>query len=136
MEKNSALRIIVILVAILAAVVLLGVAGVRAYLTARDTTPPTVVANNTPPPSGIVEPPPLPAAEDVALFRERCSGCHGEDGSRPPSWAAEVREMTVEQRMATIRTGKGRMPAFDKRLSDDEIARAAVYAGYIAAQKK
>jgi len=67
-----------------------------------------------------------------ALFVKECATCHGKDGQAKTfkakfnharnltdaKWQAEV---TDERLYNSIRNGKGKMPAFGKRLSDPQI---------------
>jgi cytochrome c6 len=75
----------------------------------------------------------LPANVDAsALFAKECATCHGKDGQAKTfkakfnharnltdaKWQAEV---TDERLYNSIRNGKGKMPAFGKKLSDPQI---------------
>ncbi len=57
----------------------------------------------------------------IALFSKNCARCHGSFGEgkgKNPSLRGV--KMTHEEIAQRIRTGKGKMPAFDK-LSDEQI---------------
>ena len=70
--------------------------------------------------------------EAGALFGKDCATCHGKDGKAKTfkaklnharnltdgKWQAEV---TDERLSNSIRNGKGKMPAFGKKLSDSQI---------------
>jgi cytochrome c6 len=66
-----------------------------------------------------------------ALFQEQCMGCHGPDGRAQTELgkklgAADLTSDAVRQQhdaelAKIVKDGKGKMPAFDKKLSDDEI---------------
>jgi cytochrome c553 len=74
----------------------------------------------------------LPGAEQ---FAARCSGCHGTDGrgissaGTPNFTNRDFQARLSEQEIAdTIRNGKsGRMPAFGKQLSNEQISALAAY---------
>jgi mono/diheme cytochrome c family protein len=74
----------------------------------------------------------LPGAEQ---FAARCSGCHGTDGrgissaGTPNFTNRDFQAKLSEQQLAdTIRNGKsGRMPAFGKELSNQQISALATY---------
>ncbi len=67
-----------------------------------------------------------------AIFSGECATCHGKDGKAKtlkakfnharnltdPTWQAEV---TDERLYNSIRNGKGKMPAFGKKLADPQI---------------
>lgn len=63
-----------------------------------------------------------------------CSGCHGEDGEPVKNGVADLRDPSHKNRagregfIKTISEGKGRMPAFEKKLSRVEIEALADYA--------
>jgi len=72
------------------------------------------------------------------LFDEHCDSCHGKDGQAKTfkakfnharnltdsKWQAEV---TDERLFNSISNGKGKMPAFRKKLSDDQINGLVAY---------
>lgn len=72
------------------------------------------------------------AAEDgAALFKSKCALCHGADGSGDTPMGKKlalkalgsesVQKLTDEQISQTIVKGKGKMPAFDKKLTPDQV---------------
>lgn len=77
------------------------------------------------------------AGTDV-LFVKNCASCHGKDGRAKtfkakfkhaqnltnPKWQASI---TDEHIFISILKGKGKMPAFEKKLSENEIAALVTY---------
>ncbi len=77
-------------------------------------------------------------ADGDALFRKNCAGCHGKDGrSRTfkakfnhardltdAKWQAAINDEHMYQ---SILRGKGKMPAFEKKLSENEAAALVTY---------
>jgi alcohol dehydrogenase (cytochrome c) len=62
------------------------------------------------------------AVDGKSLFAQNCSGCHGDEGKggkKAPVLAG--RHLDATQVATTVTSGKGRMPAFGKRLSKDQI---------------
>jgi len=76
--------------------------------------------------------------EASALFGKECATCHGKDGSAKTfkakfnharnltdaAWQAEV---TDERLSNSIHNGKGKMPAFGKKLTDAQIDSVVAY---------
>lgn len=66
-----------------------------------------------------------------ALYKRNCAGCHGADGSGQTPMgrtfkigdmrSAEVQKMTDAQLADLIAKGKGKMPAYEKKLSHEQI---------------
>jgi len=75
--------------------------------------------------------PTLLADDAAALFKTKCQACHGPNGSGDTPMARklavkafgspDVQKQTDAQLTATIKGGKGKMPAFTGKLTDDEI---------------
>ena len=80
-----------------------------------------------------------PTADDArTLFASECAACHGKDGKAKtfkakfnharnltdPTWQAEV---TDERLYNSIHNGKGKMPSFGKKLSDQQINALVAY---------
>lgn len=68
------------------------------------------------------------AGKDV--FENNCSGCHGVDGAGSATGRPLVNIAAEEDRdhhIASVVDGKGRMPAFGSRLSDEEVADVVSY---------
>ena len=71
------------------------------------------------------------AADGAALYKSKCQACHAADGSgsTPAGKAMHVRDLRSDdvqkqtdiELTKTISGGKGRMPAFGKQLSLDDI---------------
>ena len=78
------------------------------------------------------------APDAKALFDGTCAKCHGKDG-RAKSWHAKhehARDLTKadwqndvsdERIFNSISNGKGKMPAFKKKLTDDQIDSLVTY---------
>lgn len=86
------------------------------------------------------KPPDAPAAvveaaggiDGAAIFGARCAGCHGGDGSGgigPRLSGGRVLERFPEaaDQIAVVTAGRGAMPAFTGKLTDDEIAAIVEY---------
>lgn len=71
------------------------------------------------------------AADGSALYASKCVICHAKNGAGTPAWRAKgqpdlstaewQRTHTDEEIAIRIRDGKGKMPGFGKKLSDEEI---------------
>ncbi len=67
----------------------------------------------------------------VDVFKTRCAVCHAVDGSghttqgkklkTPDLRSDEVRKLSDDELLEIIRHGKGEMPAFQKKLSQESI---------------
>ena len=78
------------------------------------------------------------AKEAKKLFKLRCAKCHGADGAgdspygqivgatnlRDPNWQEKVDD---DRLVNSIRHGRGQMPAFNKKLTDDQIDSLALF---------
>lgn len=74
------------------------------------------------------------ADEAAAVFEKKCATCHGKDGKGQTKMGEKmgVKDLTkltvgaadIEK---TVADGKGKMPAFKGKLSDDEIKAVAAY---------
>jgi mono/diheme cytochrome c family protein len=70
-------------------------------------------------------------AAGSALYASKCVICHAKNGAGTPAWRAkgqpdlsdsEWQKTHSDEQIATrIREGKGKMPGFAKKLSDEEI---------------
>ena len=77
------------------------------------------------------------AADGAASCKAKCAMCHGADGSAStgmgksmglkPLSSPEVQKMSDADMAALINNGKGKMPAFKGKLSDDEISAVVKY---------
>jgi mono/diheme cytochrome c family protein len=69
--------------------------------------------------------------DGAALFGDSCAGCHGGDGSGGigPRLAGTVVAKFPDpaDQIAVVTNGRGGMPAFGDRLSDEEIAAIVDY---------
>jgi cytochrome c6 len=68
------------------------------------------------------------------LYKSKCAMCHGPDGSKEnaamgvkPLTGADVQKMSDADLAAVISTGKGKMPAYKGKLTDDQIKDLAKY---------
>lgn len=74
---------------------------------------------------------PLFAADGAAVYKANCNTCHGPTGAgdtpagkmmkAKPLGGADVQKLTDAELTTTITNGKGKMPAFGKKLSADDI---------------
>jgi mono/diheme cytochrome c family protein len=78
------------------------------------------------------------AKEAKKLFKLRCAKCHGTDGAgdspygkivgatnlRDPKWQEKVDD---DRLMNSIKHGRGQMPGFNKKLTDDQIDSLALF---------
>ena len=74
-----------------------------------------------------------PARSDEAatLYKSKCAACHGADGSGGTAagkklkvkdfHSPEVAKQSQEELVEITKKGKGKMPAYDKKLTDDQI---------------
>ena len=68
------------------------------------------------------------AADGAATFKAKCAMCHGADGTKEnPGMGvkslagADVQKQSDADLVAAVTKGKGKMPAYAGKLSDDEI---------------
>jgi mono/diheme cytochrome c family protein len=71
---------------------------------------------------------PALAADGAATYKAKCAMCHGADGSKEnPAMGikalsgADVQKQSDAELTEAISKGKGKMPAYAGKLSDDEI---------------
>lgn len=80
----------------------------------------------------------MPAfADDTeAMYRSKCQVCHGADGKGSPAGqkmgvrdfhAPEVAKQSDAELLAVIKSGKGKMPKFEGKLTDDQIKELIKY---------
>ena len=72
-----------------------------------------------------------PGADGAALYGSKCAICHGRNGSGTAQWkakgqpdlsTAEWQKSRSDSQIAErIRLGKGKMPGFGKKLSEEEV---------------
>jgi mono/diheme cytochrome c family protein len=84
-------------------------------------------------------PPPAPAAaveaaggiDGAQLYKNRCAGCHGGDGSGGigPRLAGRMTAKFPDPaaQIAVVTNGRGGMPAFGERMTPEEIAALVAY---------
>ena len=67
-------------------------------------------------------------------FKAKCAMCHGPDGKKEnPALGTkaltgpDVQKMSVAELTAAITNGKGKMPAYKGKLTDDQIKAVAEY---------
>lgn len=68
------------------------------------------------------------AADGAATYKTKCAGCHGADGSKSnpamgirPLSSPEVQKQSDKELSDVTAKGKGKMPAYTGKLSDEEI---------------
>lgn len=62
------------------------------------------------------------------IFPQKCAGCHGDKGEgRMGPNLTHLASASDEGLYATIQNGKGRMPAFGKQMTEDQIKELVVY---------
>jgi|SRR5262252_54567 len=71
------------------------------------------------------------ATDGPALYGSNCAICHGRNGAGTPAWRAKgqpdlsspdwQKSHSDVQIASQIKNGKGKMPAFGKKFSDDDI---------------
>jgi len=83
------------------------------------------------PESGSGQEPGSPEAAGASIYRASCATCHGQDGQGGvgPTLAGAVvsRFPDPADQVAVVRDGRGGMPAFGGRLTDEEIAQVVEY---------
>jgi len=69
-----------------------------------------------------------------ALFKAKCAGCHGADGTKSiaamgvkPINTEAVKSKGADALAGTVTNGSGKMPAFKGKLGADEIAAVVQY---------
>jgi cytochrome c6 len=73
------------------------------------------------------------AHADAALFAQKCASCHGKDG-KPSAIGQKMgakdlsaTKLSEKELVTVISGGKGKMPAYKEKLTDDQIASLAKY---------
>jgi cytochrome c6 len=80
----------------------------------------------------------LPAAADdaAALYKSKCQVCHGADGKGSPTGlkmgakdfqSPEVAKQSDADLIKVTKEGKGKMPKYDGKLTDDQIKQLIKY---------
>lgn len=72
-----------------------------------------------------------PAEDSAALYKAKCAMCHGAEGSGDTTMGKklqvrdlrsdDVQKQTDEQLLETVAKGKAKMPAYDGKITVDEI---------------
>ena len=80
-----------------------------------------------------------------ALFQQQCVGCHGPDGRAQTEigkklGAADLTSDAIQQQSDSqlakmVKDGKGKMPAFDTKLTQDEIRVVIIYIRQLATKQ-
>ncbi len=77
---------------------------------------------------------PALAADGAAIYKAKCAMCHGPDGSKAnaamgikPLSGPEVQAQSDAQLTEVTSKGKGKMPAYAGKLSDEEIKAVVAY---------
>ena len=81
---------------------------------------------------------PAIAQDDAtALYKSKCHACHGPDGKGDTPagkklgvkdfHSPEVSKMSDQELAAITKKGKDKMPAYDKKLTDDQIKQLITY---------
>ena len=81
--------------------------------------------------------PPAKTKEAKRLFKQKCSKCHGQDGAgnnygqiigttnlTNPEWQERADDKRI---INSIKHGKGQMPAFGEKLSEEQITSLMLY---------
>jgi cytochrome c6 len=81
--------------------------------------------------------PALALADDAeALYKSKCQVCHGPDGRGSAAGqkigvkdfhSPEIQKLTDAELFEATKQGKGKMPAYDKKLTDDQIKQLVKY---------
>lgn len=68
-------------------------------------------------------------ATGADIYKLHCKRCHGSDGKKGKKGAKDLNlsEMDLETRIAHIKVGKDKMPAFEERLSEQQVEKVAEY---------
>jgi mono/diheme cytochrome c family protein len=72
-----------------------------------------------------------------AIYKANCQSCHGAEGTPNPSMAKmmgikavtdpAMKKLTVEQMIASVKNGKGKMKPFAGKLTEPQIKDAVTY---------
>jgi mono/diheme cytochrome c family protein len=76
-------------------------------------------------------------AAGEATYKAKCASCHGSTGTPNPGIAKsmgvkaasdpDMKKLSVDDEIAAVTNGKGKMPAFKSKLSDAEIKDSVNY---------
>ena len=79
---------------------------------------------------------PAMADDAEALYKSKCQVCHGPDGKGSAAGqkigvkdfhSPEIAKQSDEELFNATKQGKGKMPAYDKKLTDDQIKQLIKY---------
>ena len=79
---------------------------------------------------------PAVADDAEALYKSKCQVCHGTDGKGSAAGqkigvkdfhSPEIAKQSDEELFNATKQGKGKMPAYDKKLTDDQIKQLIKY---------
>jgi cytochrome c6 len=79
---------------------------------------------------------PAMADDAEALYKSKCQVCHGPDGKGSAAGqklgakdfhSPEVQKQTDAELIEITKQGKGKMPGYDKKLTDDQIKQLIKY---------
>ncbi|HKV93409.1 MAG TPA: cytochrome c [Candidatus Angelobacter sp.] len=79
---------------------------------------------------------PALADDAEALYKSKCQVCHGADGKGSVAGqkigvkdfhSPEIQKQSDEELFNATKQGKGKMPAYDKKLTDDQIKQLIKY---------
>jgi len=79
---------------------------------------------------------PAMADDAEALYKSKCQVCHGADGKGSAAGqklgakdfhSPEVQKQTDAELIEITKQGKGKMPPYDKKLTDDQIKQLVKY---------
>ena len=86
------------------------------------------------------------AQDAAALFKSKCAACHGPDGKGATAMgkklgvkdfhSAEVAKMSDADLFDITKKGKNKMPAYDKKLTDDQIKELITYVRTLGKEAK
>ena len=86
------------------------------------------------------------AADDAAaLYKGKCAACHGADGNASPVGkkmgardftSPDIQKMTEAQMIEITTKGKEKMPAYDKKLTAEQIKSLVEYVRSLSKPKK
>jgi mono/diheme cytochrome c family protein len=79
---------------------------------------------------------PALADDAEALYKSKCQVCHGPDGKGSAAGqkigvkdfhSPEIAKQSDEELFNATKQGKGKMPSYDKKLTDDQIKQLVTY---------
>jgi cytochrome c6 len=79
---------------------------------------------------------PAQAQDGAVLYKSKCQVCHGADGKGSPAGqklgvkdfnAPDVAKETDAELATVTKKGKGKMPKYDGKLTDDQIAQVVKF---------